>query len=100
MTSENQNYERLNGLLNQLVYPTCKKILENHLRENRVSFYQFLDTNKHRIVHCFRVNTTCCSLHANCTYPIKATLTHRQWSFLYKDEKQIVAGSQVVFVKL
>ncbi|CAG2244579.1 unnamed protein product [Mytilus edulis] len=87
MVTEQQNYERLNKLLNQLVHPTCEKILENHLRENRVSFYQFLETNKHRIMHCFRVNITCCALHADCAYSISATLTKRQWSFLYKDAK-------------
>ncbi|XP_063447022.1 uncharacterized protein LOC134726547 [Mytilus trossulus] len=95
MSSGTENYERLNELLTRLVYPTCEKILDNHLRANKVSIYQFLETNKHRIVHCFRVKSPCCSLHANCTYPIKATLTQRQWSFLYKDEEKNVCTKPV-----
>ena len=85
MSSATENYERLNEILNRLVYPTCEKILENYLKAHSINIFKFLEIHKHRILHCFRVKPSCCHLHANCNYPKMATLNKRQWNFMYND---------------
>ena len=83
------NYKRTQKLFNLCTKPALLRILDAHLKENKLSFTAFLDRHKHRIFHLYRLKNSCCPNAINCQNPEKLPLVRNQWLILYDNTKNL-----------
>lgn len=88
MLTDTEYYERLRLLLESVVLPFCKRLLNNYLQSQYLTLFTFLDRNKHRIMHCFRHDTYCCFQNKyKCVLNETQTLKERAWGRIFMEVK-------------